>query len=176
MAHTHLADRLNEAKEKRAELLDVLDDLLLDEDVEEEANKIVRDVRGRPSGMTKQAIAKLRQAFSIGCTDAEACLFANISQDTYYRYCKKHEDFREECAELKEKPILAARANIVNAINNQKSVEDSWKYIERKRRDEFGQKPDQSQSIVVNIEQSNNKFLLVAQKYEEELKQQLIGE
>lgn len=72
---------------------------------------------GRPTVMTEQVLQKLRQAFSIGCTDREACIYAGIKENTFYNYCKKYPDFLEEKEELKDKIVLSARAIIVTHLN-----------------------------------------------------------
>jgi hypothetical protein len=43
--------------------------------------------------MTEATVAKLEQAFAFGCTDLEACLYADISKDCLYNYQKKHPEF-----------------------------------------------------------------------------------
>lgn len=73
---------------------------------------------GRPTVMTEQSLLKLHQAFSIGCTDKEACIYAGIHESTLYRYCKKNPDFSEEKEELKDKIVLTARAVMVRHLNN----------------------------------------------------------
>ena len=41
---------------------------------------------GRPSVMTPEIINKLEQAFSMGCGDLEACLYADLTPSVLYRY------------------------------------------------------------------------------------------
>jgi hypothetical protein len=135
MARTKKADKTAENKKKRKEFLDLLSEPF-DEDEPGHASYIKRDGRGRPSVMTKQVLQKLREAFSIGAPDREACIYANVSESTLYNYCKKNNDFLEEKEELKEVPILQARSNIALALKS-KSVGDSWQYLIRKRKAEF---------------------------------------
>ena len=93
---------------------------------------------GRPLFGKKTVVsvlANLDQAFAIGCTDKEACGYADISLDALYRYERKHEAFRNRKQLLKEKPILQARTTVVKGLENDK--EFSLKFLERKKRHEF---------------------------------------
>ena len=104
---------------------------------------------GRPSKMTPTVLTKLEQAFGIGCTDIEACLFADISVDVLYRYQKENPKFSERKAALKETPVLAARATVVTHLQEDPGSA-KW-YLERKKKDEFG--PNQKiEAEITNIE------------------------
>lgn len=79
--------------------------------IKTQAKDIVKmDIPGRPSvwedGKTLQ---KMEEAFSWGCSDAEACLYAEIAPATLYNYCKKHPEFLERKEQLKRNPLLLAR-------------------------------------------------------------------
>ncbi len=64
---------------------------------------------GRPSVMTTETIRKLEEAFLMGCTDRESCLFADISMSTLYQYGQDNPAFSDRKETLKENPILLAR-------------------------------------------------------------------
>lgn len=85
---------------------------------------------GRPTVVDKDVIKVLEQAFSMGCTDKEACVLADISHQTLYNYQKDHPEFVERKEQLKEKPILKARKTVVDSLDN--DVDSAWKYLERK--------------------------------------------
>ena len=91
---------------------------------------------GRPTKMTPEVLGYLVQAFGLGCTDIEACLYANISVDVLYDYQKKNPEFAKRKAALKETPVLIARTVVVNDIWDDANL--AFKYLERKRKDEFG--------------------------------------
>ena len=104
---------------------------------------------GRPSKMTPTVLAKLEQAFGIGCTDTEACLFADISVDVLYRYQNANPKFSERKAALKETPVLQARTTVVEHL--QADAGSAKWYLERKRKDEFA--PNQKiETEITNIE------------------------
>ncbi len=91
---------------------------------------------GRPTDMTPETIAKLEQAWSIGCSDLEACVFADIGKTTLYNYQNAHPEFVERKQVLKEKLVLKARTVIADAIYKKDENTAKW-YLERKRKQEF---------------------------------------
>lgn len=91
---------------------------------------------GRPPAVTPEVLQKLEHAFSIGCSDIEASLYANISPRTLYHYQKENPDFLQRKQQLKEKPVLKARAAIVGALDKNDLDIAKW-YLERKRKTEF---------------------------------------
>jgi len=67
--------------------------------------------------MTPEVISKLEEAYLCNATDLEACFFANISKDTLYRYMKKHPEFSERKAQLKNSVKFQAKRNVKAAID-----------------------------------------------------------
>ena len=94
---------------------------------------------GRKSIMTPEVVNKLEQAFSMGCSDLEACLFADISKQALYDYQEKHPEFADRKAMLKQKMIFKARSVIAEALNNKDKNTAQW-LLERKVKDEFSTK------------------------------------
>ena len=94
---------------------------------------------GRPTVMTPEVVNKLEQAFSMGCSDLEACLFADISKQALYDYQDKHPEFADRKAMLKQKMIFKARSVIAEALNNKDKNTAQW-LLERKVKDEFSTK------------------------------------
>lgn len=98
----------------------------------------------RPTKMTNCVIGKLEEAFALGCTDAEACFYADIHPDTLYDYCKKNPQFSERKSLLKLKPVLKAKKTILENLNDAKVAQ--W-YLERKCKEEFNTKIEQKPLI-----------------------------
>lgn len=102
---------------------------------------MARPTKKNPEGkqkspkLTPETIRKLEGAFAIDATVGEACYYANISQDTYYRWIKKFPELSEKFKRLRQKPILTARQEVVKGLAN--NPEFSLKYLERKKKDEF---------------------------------------
>lgn len=91
---------------------------------------------GRPTKMTEPTIKKLEEAFAIGATDAEACFYADISHETLYTYQDKNPGFLERKRALKERPVLLARQSVIKGMESDPNL--ALKYLERRKKDEFG--------------------------------------
>lgn len=98
-----------------------------------------KNKEGRPTVMTKTVLLKLEQAFAIGATDREACIYADIGESTFYEYCKENKDFAERKEAIKRKPILKAKNIIADSLKKENVDTAKW-YLERKAKDEFSQK------------------------------------
>lgn len=88
----------------------------------------------RPTKMTSEVLEKLRQAYLIGATNAEACGYAEIGERTLYDYLAENEEFSQKIEQWKNEPILKAKTTIVKKLDDVKNAQ--W-YLERKRKDEF---------------------------------------
>lgn len=97
---------------------------------------------GRPTVMTDEVLAKLKEAFLMGCTDREACLFADIHPATLYRYQEENPEFCDEKELWKENPFVLARTTILKSLKDNVMTAE-W-YLERKRKDEFSQRVEQT--------------------------------
>jgi hypothetical protein len=91
---------------------------------------------GRPTVMTEETLEKLKQAFLWGCTDNEACLYAEIDPKTLYNYQNEHDDYSSKKEMWKQHPILKARAVVVKAMESGDKEASKW-YLERKKKTEF---------------------------------------
>lgn len=104
---------------------------------------------GRPPKIDKAALAKLEEAFAIGASDGEACFYADINPATLYRYQEKHPQFRDRKLALQQKPILAARREVVSGMKGNPDL--AFRYLERKRKAEFGPGSEPNQGVQVNV-------------------------
>lgn len=105
---------------------------------------------GRPTVMTKEVVAKLETAFSWGCTDGEACVWAGISQDALYDYQRKNPAFTKRKELLKETPTLKAR-QVINLAIGQKDKQAAQWWLERKRKEEFSTRSELVQPEPVKV-------------------------
>jgi hypothetical protein len=88
--------------------------------------------------MTEATVNKLEEAFAFGCTDQEACLYADISKQCLYNYQEKNPEFVDRKELLKENPVLLARKSVVGDLEDDSNL--ALKYLERKKKDEFSLK------------------------------------
>ena len=101
---------------------------------------------GRPTKLTPETIDKLRTAFLMGCSDIEACLYADISKTALYNYQNKNPKFVDQKEQWKEQLTLKARTVIANALNNKDENTAKW-YLERKAKNEFSTKVEQENTF-----------------------------
>ena len=85
-----------------------------------------KNPEGRPTVMTPDVLAKLEDAFTNGFTDKMACLYAGISVDALYDYCKLNEKFSKRKELLKSSPDLAAQKELVQGIRGNVSQARWW--------------------------------------------------
>jgi len=89
----------------------------------------------------KDVLGKLEYVWSVGGTDNEACLYADISVQALMDYQKKYPVISLRKKLLKEKPVLMAREAVINALK-EKNPDIAMKYLERKKKDEFSLKTE----------------------------------
>ena len=101
---------------------------------------MARPTKKNPKGkqkspkLTEDTIRKLEEAFSIDASVKEACYYADISTDTFYRWIKEYPKLSYKLERLREKPVLKARQTVVKSLDN---PDYAFKYLERKKKDEF---------------------------------------
>lgn len=81
--------------------------------------------------MTESTIQKLEQAFLMGCTDQEACLYADIVPSTLYAYAQNNPEFSERKEVLKQNPVMKARGVILKALD-ESDIATAHKVLDRK--------------------------------------------
>jgi len=100
--------------------------------------------------MTPETIGKLEEAFALGCSDLEACFYAEIGKDALYDYCKKYPEFSERKEQLKERPIFLARKSVIDGIQDDPKL--ALAYLERKKKNEFSLKTESEVKNTVSFE------------------------
>lgn len=93
---------------------------------------------GRPTKMTPETVKKLEEAFLMGCSDLEACLYADISKQTLYTHQDKHPEFIDRKKKLKENPVMVARKSVLKGIEKDSKL--AFDYLKAKKSDEFAEK------------------------------------
>ena len=110
----------------------------------DEKGRITRGIRqntnkngtaGRPTVVTANVLLKLEHAFGMGCSDEEACFYADISPKTLYLYQKDHPDFLQKKQLLKKRPIFLARQSTINGFDQNPKL--AFDYLKAALPDEF---------------------------------------
>jgi len=105
---------------------------------------------GRPTKMTPETLAKLEQAFLMGCTDQEACLFAGIIPSTLYRYQEANPEYCERKDTLKQNPYMKARGVLIDALDAN-DVNTAHKIIDRKEGSKVAVSGPEGGHIAINF-------------------------
>ncbi|MNY59414.1 hypothetical protein D3C86_1958610 [compost metagenome] len=63
---------------------------------------VIKNAIGRPPKMSMKIIDKLSDAIQHNVTVTDACKYAGISRDTYYRYYKRESVFTDKIDTAKE--------------------------------------------------------------------------
>lgn len=71
---------------------------------------------GRPAKVDYQVMSKLEDALQYGATVSEACHYAGISRDTFYRYFRAEEVFAQKMEIARNRLLRVAKANVATAI------------------------------------------------------------
>ena len=81
-------------------------------------------------------LPKLEKWLVLGYSITQSCILSGLPDATISDYLRDFPKFRTAIDLLMEGAGTKARANIVRSIQNG-SVDDSWKWLERKNRSEF---------------------------------------
>jgi hypothetical protein len=125
---------------------------------------------GRPTKLLPEVVQKLKESFAIDASVEEACYYAEISVQTYYNWIKEDPKLFEEFERLRQKPVLAARMEVVKGIAGDKHF--SFGYLRSKRPQEFGDKLKLEHSGSVSLDPAalnTPEMLAIKDRYEREL-------
>lgn len=92
---------------------------------------------GRPTKLNPRTVTKLVAAFHKGFNDDEACSYAVISRNSFYRWYREDADFRDKIDQAKLQPNLHAKELVIDAIESGDVNAAKW-WLERKAKAEFG--------------------------------------
>lgn len=93
--------------------------------------------RGRPTEKTPAILAKIEEAAALGASIEEIAFWAGIHRATLYRWMDEDKDLSDRIEELREKPILLARQTVIKNLSVDANM--AFKYLERKKKDEFAE-------------------------------------
>lgn len=106
---------------------------------------------GRPRAIGEKELRKLEEAFKMGCTNREACFYADVCESTFYDFLKEYPEFSEKIDIWKSYEKIKARMVIHKALDNGDKDMAKW-YLERKARDEFSTKQEFDATVNNRVE------------------------
>ncbi len=108
---------------------------------------------GRPRTITPKIIEKLEEAFKLGCTNREACFYADVAESTFYDFIKDFPEFSEKIEMWKDYEKIKARMVIHKALEEGNNDIAKW-FLERKAKDEFSIKQEVTNTVTVSYEKA----------------------
>lgn len=89
----------------------------------------------------------------MGMSAREACLHADISQQTYYKVIKANPELGKHLESLRDNPLKMARGIVYERLKRGKDVETAKWYLERKAKSEFSTRTEseENRNVTVNI-------------------------
>jgi hypothetical protein len=112
---------------------------------------------GRPTKMTDETVKKLEEAFLLGCSDLEACFYAEISKQTLYNYQDKFPKFVDRKEQLKQNPFLIARKSVIEGMEEDPKL--ALAYLERKKKGEFSLRTETAVKLTDEFENMTDEEL-----------------
>ena len=95
--------------------------------------------KGRPTKLTDEVRRKIEEVAALDGSVEEMAYYSGVHRTTLYNWLQEDKDFFDRIQELRERPVLKARQTIVKALDD---PQYAHKYLEKKRRKEFGQNID----------------------------------
>ena len=110
--------------------------------------------------MNDVTLAKLETAWSLGCTDLEACLYAGISVATLTKYQKRNPEYLERKNMLKTTLTLKCRGVINDSLDipEERTATAKW-YLERRARSEFATKVELEHGATEDVRKKVQSYL-----------------
>ncbi len=96
---------------------------------------------GRPRTITAKKLDQLKEAFMMGCTNREACFYADVAESTFYDFLKEYPEFSEKIDMWKTYEKIKSRMVVHKALDRGDKEMAKW-YLERKAKDEFSTKQE----------------------------------
>lgn len=115
---------------------------------------------GRPRAITPEKLDKLEEAFKLGCTNREACFYADVAESTFYDFLKEYPEYSDKIAMWKDYEKIKARYVVHKALEKGDRDMAKW-YLERKAKDEFSTKQEFDSTV-------NNRVVIIDDLPDEE--------
>ena len=108
-------------------------------------SKTIAQLKHKKYKLTDQVISDLQGALNQDFTVEEACLYAGIAQDTYYRWVKESEEFKDLMRRAKLFVFFKAKQNIAECVVKG-SIEDSWKLLSKRQKELYSDRQEMTGS------------------------------
>lgn len=87
---------------------------------------------GRPTIYSDELVTKLESILKIGGTIEEACSYALISKETYYRWLEEKPDFMTKMEQAKHYSDIVAKNIVVDSMHKDKNLDTAKWWLEKR--------------------------------------------
>ena len=94
---------------------------------------ITKSNAGRPTIYTDELVTKLESIFKIGGTVAEACSYAMISKENYYRWLEEKPDFMTKMESAQKYPDIVAKNIVLDSMIKNKDLTTAKWWLEKRQ-------------------------------------------
>ena len=77
-----------------------------------------KNLAWRPTKFDQEIVRKLQDAFKRDATTEEACSYAGISRETFYKRCRENKQFSDKIEQAKLFPHMYAKTKFFEALNS----------------------------------------------------------
>ena len=114
-------------------------------------SKAVKNRWWRPSVINDEILWKLIDIFKIDWTVEEACSYAGICPDTYYRNMKKNKGFSEKISDAKQFKFIYAKQKLFKSMDSKNdAVSQKWALEFLTRRHPDYKDKDKKSDVTIN--------------------------
>ena len=93
---------------------------------------VTKSNAGRPTIYTDELVTKLESILKIGGSVVEACSYAMISKETYYRWLEEKPDFLTKMESAQRYPDIVAKNIVVDSMTKNKDVTTAKWWLEKR--------------------------------------------
>ena len=93
---------------------------------------VTKSNAGRPTIYTDELVTKLESILKIGGSVVEACSYAMISKETYYRWLEEKPDFMTKMEAAQRYPDIVAKNIVVDSMTKNKDVTTAKWWLEKR--------------------------------------------
>jgi len=97
------------------------------------ARSLTKNNAGRPTIYTDELVTKLEGILKMGGTVDEACSYALISRETYYRWLDEKPDFMTKMESAQRYPDIVAKNIVVDSMVKNKDLTTAKWWLEKRQ-------------------------------------------
>lgn len=114
-----------------------VDKLAENVDKKEEKKHTLEEMKQKDYKFTQDILSAFQYAFCRDYTDAQACRYAKINPDTFYRWLRESDEFRAFIETAKDDLKVKAKENIRQRVVVDKDTETSKYVLERREKENY---------------------------------------